>query len=115
MLITAAYPFSNIQVYSISHSFRNQCATSHTFARSHCPGHNSWASSSSSSSPVTRQHSILESSVRSSITDTNIIMDGLWQSFKMDYDSDALEMDYDSDSLETDYDNDPQEMDYDND
>lgn len=39
-------------------------------------------------------------------------MDEPWQSFKMDYDSDALEMNYDSDALEADYD---MEMDYDSD
>jgi len=71
-----------------------------TLTRSDCPGHTSWASSSSSSSPVTWQHSILESSVRSSIMDTNIIMDEAWQSFKM-Y-CDALEMDYDPDESDDD-------------
>jgi hypothetical protein len=95
-------PFSNIQIYSISHSFRNQRAPSHTSARSHCPGHNSWAFSSSSSSPVAQQHSILESRIRSSI------MDELWQSFKMDYNGDTLDMSYDpddsDDSDESDYD-----------
>jgi hypothetical protein len=111
MLITAAYPFSNTQVYSISHSFRNQRAASHTFARSHCPSHNLWASSSSPFSPVTRQHPILESSVRSSITDTNIIMDEPWQSFKIDYDSDALETDYDNNPLKMDYDLDDSDYD----
>jgi hypothetical protein len=98
MLITAAYPFSkhpgNIQF----HIHSGTSAPSHTFARSHCPPVTIlWVFSSSSSSPVTQQHSILESSERSSITDRNIIIDEPRQSFKMHYDNDALEMGYDPD------------------
>src|SRR3954449_1095856 len=94
MLITSAYPFSKSKhIQFLIHSGTSVQRLIH---------HNSSASFSSSSSPFTRQHPILDSGARSSITDTNILMDEPWQSFKMHYYNDAMEMHYDSDESDHD-------------
>ena len=96
MLITADHPFKNPSIFN-SIIIPEQRAPSYAFPRSHCPSHNSPAPLSPSSSPVTRQHSILESGVRPSVMDTNIIMDEPWQQIKIHYDNDALGIDYEPD------------------
>jgi hypothetical protein len=63
---------------------------------------------SSSSSPVTRQHSIFESGVRPSITDTNIPIGSSWQPSKMTYFDDALDIYFKSVLLQTQVAEEPQ-------